>query len=102
MSKWYMKYIVDIESDSGFRGPYYFSMDWAVLDKQAELIFGEDRGDYWREYLKKGAFNKSYEPPENHIHLARAVINTLKSEAEESKKKMIEARKELSALKRKK
>lgn len=64
---------------------------WASDDSKSNLT----------EALKKLAFNKGYVPPDNDIHLARHVIYWyLLPQLERYKKEAIEAKKELSKLRR--
>jgi len=81
-------------------GPFMFFASWTRVEDQERLIF-DDQANFWRAYLKDAAFNKSYEPPQEHIHLARQVIHQLKSDVEKYRQQAIEARKDLSAEKRK-
>ena len=93
------KYVVE---DGKRRGPFMYSTKWTLVEEQAKLLFGDDLGDAWRDRLKKEAFNKQYDPPDNHIHLARAVISMLNLKSAELQKQLIDSRKELSKLKRNK
>ena len=79
-----------------------YSTKWTLVEEQAKLIFGEDQGNFWRTKVKEYASNRAYEPPDNHIHLAREVISMLKSKNDELQTQLIEARKEISKLKRNK
>ena len=97
--EWQPKYVVE---DGERRGPFLYSTKWTLIEEQARIIFGEDLGDSWRAKLKKAAFNPSYEPPVNHIHLARDIISMLDSKNTELHEQLIEARKEISKLKRNK
>ena len=97
--EWRPKYVVE---DGKRRGPFMYSTKWTLVEEQAKLIFGDDLGDSWRAELKKSAFNTAYDPPENHIHLARAVISMLNLKNKEMQVQLIEARKEISKLKRNK
>lgn len=98
---WNVKFVIPKDSELKIRGPFYYSNKWVLVSEQAKQIFGDDEGDSWRSTLKEKAFNKSYEPPENHIHLARSVIIHLESENRKLREKLIESNKELSKLKRK-
>lgn len=96
---WQPKYVYE----NGIRrGPFMYSTAWTAVDEQAKIIFGEDKGEFWRNELKKHASNSAYEPPDNHIHLAMQVISMLYSKNKELKAELIEAKKELSKLKRQK
>jgi hypothetical protein len=97
--EWEPKYLV---RDGKRFGPFLYSTAWTLIEKQAEIIFGEDKGESWRKILKQKAYNKSYLPPDNHIHLAIAVISFLSKENRELKEQLIEAKKEISTLKRNK
>lgn len=97
--EWQPKYVVE---NGERRGPFMYSTKWTLVEEQAKLLFGEDLGDSWRVVLKKSAFNPKYEPPENHIHLASSVISMLSLKNKEMQKQLIEARKEISQLKRNK
>jgi hypothetical protein len=97
--EWQPKYVVE---DGERRGPFMYSTKWTIVEEQARLLFGDDLGDSWRAVLKKAAFNTSYSPPDNHIHLARSVIAMLSLKNEEMQKQLIESRKEISKLKRNK
>lgn len=97
--EWQPKYVVE---KGERRGPFMYSTKWTLVEEQAKLLFGEDLGDSWRAELKKTVFNSSYEPPTNHIHLATAVISMLNLKNKEMRAQLIEARKEISKLKRNK
>jgi len=97
--EWQPKYVVE---KGERRGPFMYSTKWTLVEEQAKLLFGEDQGDSWRNQLKNAAFNASYEPPDNHIHLAAHVIAYLTKQNREYKDALIAAKKEVSALKRKK
>lgn len=79
-----------------------YSTKWTLVEEQAKLLFGDDLGDSWRTQLKQYAINPGYVPPDNHIHLARSVISMLKSKNDELQQQLINARKEISKLKRNK
>jgi len=88
-------------------GLFMFSTQWTKVEEQAELIFGRDHGDKWKETLKAKSHNSAYIPPKSPIHLARHVIGHLvqvinaKDEALASKNKQLATMgKELSKYKR--
>ena len=97
--EWQPKYVVE---NGERRGPFMYSTSWTQVEDQAKILFGDDLGSSWKTELHKAAFNKSYDPPDNHIHLARDVIYMLNSRNKELQQQLIEARKEISKLKRNK
>mgnify|MGYP007100131116 CR=1 FL=1 len=96
--EWEPKYAV---RDGKRIGPFLYSTAWTLLEKQAEIIFGEDKGESWRKILKEKAYNKSYIPPDNHIHLAMAVISFLSKENTELKEQLIASKKRDFSIKKK-
>jgi hypothetical protein len=100
---WNLEYEPKYVVENGVkRGPFFYSKKWTRVEEQSALIFGENGEEQWRKTLKDKAFNKSYTPPENHIHLARAVIGFLYTENKELKEQLIASKKEISQLKRNK
>ena len=67
------------------------------------LIFSHFGGvEQTRLYLKKVAFNKLYQPPDDPTLLARDLVWRLKEERDDLQKKLIALSKENSSLKRSK
>lgn len=97
--EWEPQYIIE---NGTRKGPFIFSTKWTLVKEQAKILFGDDEGDSWRKELKEAAFNPKFEPPENHIHLARLVISHLSAKNNKLKAELIAARKEVSRLKRNK
>ena len=94
--EWQPEYMV---RDGKRVGPFLWSTEWTRVDKVEGQIFGVG-AQAFREKLKSAATNKAYQPPENPVHLARDVIRHLDGEANRWRSEAIEARKELSALRR--
>lgn len=94
--EWTPKWVV---RDGKRLGPFMYSTQWTRVEDQEAAMFGKN-ADAWREKLRAEAYNKAYDPPQNHIHLAREVIQHLEREAEKYKAQAIDARKEVSRLRR--
>lgn len=93
--EWQPKYIF---KDGKRIGPFLYSNKWMKIEEQSKLLFDDEQ--FWKDYLKNKAYNNFYDPPNNHIHLARHVISSLYIENKEQKEKIITLNKELSKLKR--
>lgn len=74
----------------------------ASKPERLELIFDAVGGpEEARAYLGAAAYNQTYAPPESLVLLARHLVWRLRQERDEWKDAAIEARKALSAVKRK-
>lgn len=80
-------------------GPFIYSTEWAKVENFYEQLFYTKKEKY-EQQLKKAAFNKGYVVPTNPIHLARDTIKYQEQEIIRWKKEAIEAKKQLSVLKR--
>lgn len=96
--KWQPKYVVR----DGIRlGPFLYSTKWTDIDNFGDMVFGDSQEE-WRKILKKAASNSSYDVPDNPVFLARAVYNHLMEENKRWRDEAINAKKEISKLKREK
>lgn len=96
--KWKPNYVY---KDGKQLGPFLYSTKWTKLDFLEELFFNNDK-EFWVKKLKEKAYNKTYEPPEEPMLLAKAIKDFLVNENKELQKKVIELSKEISKLKREK
>lgn len=85
--------------DGTVRGPFWYSNAWKNPNNHEAMLFGPHM-EAVQTRLKKAAFNTAYEPPDIPIHLARAYIKHLEEQESRWKAEAIEAKKELSKLKR--
>ena len=91
------KFVTD--ENGTVRGPFWYSNAWKNPNNHKAILFGTHMTEV-QERLKKSAFNTTYKPPDIPIFLARDYIRHLETLEARWKDEAIEAKKELSKLKR--